>query len=223
MLTFLDLEYSELCPGGVTYDEELPEIARTIARLEFLRMPVLTENACASVNAAIGPALWYWAPNSCRFSQYMTANSLPHLESLEFPEVPIFSPEPSPDRTRVITAFIYKLASLQPSLRRVVLSCSRLESETTFVALLAAFPSIQELDLSLCDPITDITLAALQEHPPLHCLSLEMLPKVTAPAITSFLRARGSKLSYLSANWLGGAPFEALASYAPVIEQIVIS
>ncbi|RKO90136.1 hypothetical protein BDK51DRAFT_46766 [Blyttiomyces helicus] len=98
-----------------------------------------------------------------------------------------------------------------------------LESEAILATLLAACPTIQDLDLGECQAITNATLAVLEKHPPLHCLDLHCLdlrfqPHIIAPAIVSFLRACGSRLRYLAVPTLDVANstvFAAIASHAP--------
>ncbi|RKO82790.1 hypothetical protein BDK51DRAFT_30427 [Blyttiomyces helicus] len=91
LLTILDLG---LDPGDRIDEDDLPAIAKTVARLEFLRMPGLSEIACRAMtmNAAVGPALRFWAPSSCDFPVEMTATSLPRLECIEFPSNPKLIP-----------------------------------------------------------------------------------------------------------------------------------
>ncbi|RKO92478.1 hypothetical protein BDK51DRAFT_40407 [Blyttiomyces helicus] len=120
----------------------------------------------------------------------------------------------------VSAAFMIKLASLRPPLRRVRLGDSRLDSEASLAALLAACPTIRVLDLDGCD-LTDVTLAVLEKHSPLHTLNIYNQPAMTAPAVASFLLARGSELRFLTLDWLGSVAFAAIATHAPNIEHIV--
>ncbi|RKO88616.1 hypothetical protein BDK51DRAFT_52877 [Blyttiomyces helicus] len=201
---------------------ELTEVAGTISRLAFLRMPYLdTSNPHEILYAALGPALRFWAPDSCLGdAAEITATSLPHLECIEFPapDGEIFDDQPGPS---VSTAFMHKLASLQPPLRQVILRGSLLESEAILTTLLTACPTIQEIDLAGCEPISDKTLAALENHPPLYSLDLSYLSDLPTTCIASLLRARGSKLRFL------GLPMSSVpalfASYAPSLEHIALS
>ncbi|RKO85529.1 hypothetical protein BDK51DRAFT_37428 [Blyttiomyces helicus] len=62
---------------------DLAEITSTIARLEFVRMPMPSRTQHLSLCAAKGPALRFWAPESCRFPEHMPMTSLPNLECVE--------------------------------------------------------------------------------------------------------------------------------------------
>ncbi|RKO88614.1 hypothetical protein BDK51DRAFT_47283 [Blyttiomyces helicus] len=129
-------------------------------------------------------------------------------------------------RLKLVGSFapLRKLVSLRPPLRRLTLCGTILECESVFTAILAACPTIRELDLGDCHPITDLTLAVLKKHPPLHCLDLSdrVDGEFTIPAIDSFLRARTSELRYLSLDWTGPAPFAAIASGARNVEHITV-
>ncbi|RKO82823.1 hypothetical protein BDK51DRAFT_50581, partial [Blyttiomyces helicus] len=188
-------------------------------------MPTLAWNStCHLLDAAIGPSLQFWAPDSCNIDTAvaMTVTSLPRLEHLEFPQVH----DDDDDTDLISAAFMIKLVSSRPPLRIVNLNWSRLESESILTSLLSAWPTLQHLCLGECSPITDTTLAALSNDPPLHSLELLRQVELTSPAIASYLRARGSKLRRLDLHWSkepDALVLAALASHAPNIESIQIS
>ncbi|RKO91814.1 hypothetical protein BDK51DRAFT_32591 [Blyttiomyces helicus] len=228
LLTALDMGRYYGCRCGIVLDEEnLAVCASTIARLRFLRVPEFfnladpsfeewDDDPLRSVNGMLGPALRCWAPDSCSPDDGIIAPSLPRLECIKFPTERVCD--------HVVSGtFMHKLISLQPPLRCVILQFTYLHSEDLLINLLAACSTIQELDLCDCDPITDRTLAALENHPPLRSLNLSYQSKITVPAIVSLLRARGSELRFLGLNWFGAAAFEVLASYAPKMQHITIT
>ncbi|RKO91633.1 hypothetical protein BDK51DRAFT_52767 [Blyttiomyces helicus] len=204
LLTTLDMSMDRTCNiGRLLLCEDIPEIASAITRLEYLSIPqlTLTDNPYVMEPApapAMGLALWFWAPNICCFADEMAESSLQRLECIEFPISPL-------NRPNVFKAFINKLASLRPPLRRVILAGSQLESE--------------------CEPITDVTLAVLETNPPLRRLDLTDQSQITSPALVSLLRTRGSQLRLLHVNWPIPADttvLKAVAHYAPNIEHIAI-
>ncbi|RKO93368.1 hypothetical protein BDK51DRAFT_53153 [Blyttiomyces helicus] len=213
----LDLDYIQY-PAVKTMcsHEALVEIKGIISRLEYLRTPYYASTA-PSVDAAVGPALRFWPIESCSFPSQMTATSLPCLKCIEFSA---FFDE---DRPTVLTTFVHKLALLLPSHRRIILNYASLESENTLAALLAAFPTIRDIDRQGCFQITDATLAVLEKHPPLHHLRLDDVSSITGPAVAFLLRARGSQLRFLSLPWHGAVPIAAIALSAPNIECIEVT
>ncbi|RKO94187.1 hypothetical protein BDK51DRAFT_41985 [Blyttiomyces helicus] len=194
---------------------DLKEIASTIARLEFLSIPCqLSQLLSDNLLAATSPALRSWVPeDSSLIILNEPATSLSHL--IEF------------SAFAVSASHMNKLAVLRPPLRRLNLFYAELGSESSLAALLAACPSIRELDLGYCtcdgDALTDKTLTALADHPPLFNLNLAGHPPLTASAPASFLQAQGSDLCYLDFDWLGPAPFAAIATHAQNIHHIIIT
>ncbi|RKO85305.1 hypothetical protein BDK51DRAFT_48139 [Blyttiomyces helicus] len=146
-----------------------------------------------------------------------SAASLPRLKCIRFP---VYYEAVDPV---VLTAFMHNLASLRHPLRRVIRTTSRLESEASLATLLAACPTIQQLDICDCASFTDKTLVVLENHPPLKYLELSYLCTITTPAITSLLRKRGSQLRFLALDWIHAPPLEAMASCIPKLEYLVIA
>ncbi|RKO92479.1 hypothetical protein BDK51DRAFT_27906 [Blyttiomyces helicus] len=183
------------------------EIASTLARLKFLRVPpmisiVLTARPLARLLATVGPNVRYLALDSDLAFPTECINFLAHFVS---------------------AAVMDLLASLRTPLRRVTLSVTSLESESSLAVLLTAITTIRELNLRVCQPLTDATLVVLEKHPPLHYLHIAFQPTMTASSIVSFLHARGSELRFLGLDWHGPAPFAAISSHARNIEHIPVS
>ncbi|RKO87854.1 hypothetical protein BDK51DRAFT_44502 [Blyttiomyces helicus] len=171
-------------------------------------------------DALVGHELEFWTP--ARSAHDISATSLPHLKYLKFEERNVCW-EGHSDNPDVRSSFVRKLASLQPPLLRVVLAWLMLESEDILATLLAACPTIQELDLLGCGcPITDATLAVLAIHPPLRSLGLVCLGDVTDAAIASFIYARGYNLRSLGFGVRGavGQALNAVRSHALNIEAL---
>ncbi|RKO87369.1 hypothetical protein BDK51DRAFT_38376 [Blyttiomyces helicus] len=144
---------------------DLAQIASIVSRLEYLRLP---DNAWDAVlvnsHTEISPAMQYWAPASYYSAGEITITSLPRLEFIQFPYLGDEAPKLS-------GPFMHMLASLRPPLRYVSLIGSHLPSEDLLANLLAACPTIEDLNLIICRNLTNETLTALQTHPPLHRLS----------------------------------------------------
>ncbi|RKO91178.1 hypothetical protein BDK51DRAFT_51177 [Blyttiomyces helicus] len=106
---------------------------------------------------------------------------------------------------------------------RFAVLCFRppVDSENLLADLLVACPTIQDLDLSECEPITDRTLSVFAKHPHLHHLNVSYQHKITSLAMVSFLRARGSELRFLSCDWVVD-PINAIV-FAPRLEHLTIS
>ncbi|RKO91833.1 hypothetical protein BDK51DRAFT_44106, partial [Blyttiomyces helicus] len=150
--------------------------------------------------------------------QGLANNCLSRLECIEFPAAQRGTPN-------ISINFIVKLASLQPPLRWVVLARSHLADELLLACLLHSYPTIEELDISGCKPVTDATLAILGNHPPLRSLNISALPKITVPEIVMLLLKRGSRLCLLVFDSPRSGKqklvmFAAIASNAPNLKHL---
>ncbi|RKO94150.1 hypothetical protein BDK51DRAFT_46857 [Blyttiomyces helicus] len=172
---------------------QLYDAARHVANAECLAM---LQAICATLDAGIGSALQFWAPDSGRayFADCITATSLPRLEYIEFP-YPRDLP-PRPEDQLISARFMHKLTSLPTSSP-------------------AACPTIEDLDLTTCKPITDYTLSLLEEYQPLHCLDISYQKRFTVLAVVSFFRARGSRLRFLGLPCFGAVSFAAPSCQSP--------
>ncbi|RKO91544.1 hypothetical protein BDK51DRAFT_45562 [Blyttiomyces helicus] len=153
--------------------------------------PTLSDVQLVEITRTItGRDIRFWAPASCLYTNGMTATSLPRLKCFEFS--PCLDAGPN-----IAEPLMHQLASLRPPLPYLSLKKSFLPSEDLFINLLAACPTIEELDLDNFEPISDLTLTALGNHPLLHRLSFTCQFEITTPAIASFIRKRGFKLRFL--------------------------
>ncbi|RKO89927.1 hypothetical protein BDK51DRAFT_40915 [Blyttiomyces helicus] len=99
------------------------------------------------------------------------------------------------------------IIKIRPPLRRLALGKEICDPRGHLAALLQAYPSITDLDLSSAREITDATLALLHEHPPLTALRLRgdyHRPRqtgITSDGLSNrlkrFLRVRGASLQLL--------------------------
>ncbi|RKO86281.1 hypothetical protein BDK51DRAFT_52602 [Blyttiomyces helicus] len=81
-------------------------------------------------------------------------------------------------------------------------------------------PTIQDLTIIAPTPFTDITLAALERHPPLDRLEIR---RISTHALIDFLRVRGGDLRYLRLERVRNITqpvIEAISTHAPKLESL---
>ncbi|RKO86975.1 hypothetical protein BDK51DRAFT_38317 [Blyttiomyces helicus] len=91
------------------------------------------------------------------------------------------------------------------------------------IALLVVCPTIEDLDLCACSPITDKTLTVLEHSlPSLYRLDILFQSALTAPAVASLSAAHGRHLVFLCLDWPEAADniaIKALATHAVNLEH----
>ncbi|RKO94538.1 hypothetical protein BDK51DRAFT_28600 [Blyttiomyces helicus] len=193
-------------------------IAERIAQLRVLRVTPLrpgrdaTRALVANLNEDIGPSISHWAVSGKEDLSQLHEGAGAELRFLIVTNAPDSRHADSPS---LPPGYLAQIGALAPALRCVEFSDITTE-DADVLALLAACPSLDHIDLFGQDHLTDAVPNALQTHPPLVALGLGST-SFSEPAVLALLRARGSALKRLDlrgADWASPRIVTALAAGA---------